>query len=171
MAPVRPLILTLALPRRIAAQLDALRRAHDPAPRHPVPAHLTLFRHLPGPSMPVVLAAIDSAAAHTQPFPIAIGEASAWGDSIVLPVRSPALQDLHNALSERLFPMLIPADSAAFRPHITLANHLDRQARNRSLDRLKLGWPRPLQAEAQGLQLWRYDDGPWSLLVRRALRR
>jgi 2'-5' RNA ligase len=170
-APARPLILTLALPRRIEGQLDALRRAHYPALQNRVPAHLTLFRHLPGPSMPAVLAAIESEAAHTPRFPIDIGEACAWGESIVLPVQSPALQDLQTALSERLFPMLIPADRAAFRPHITLANHLDRQARNQSLERLKLAWPRPLRAEAEGLQLWRYDDGSWSLLVRRALRR
>lgn len=169
--PARPLIVTLALPQKMASRLDALRRAWYPPARNQVPAHLTLFRHLPGPGMPDILQAVQSEAVRTPPFPVTILGAEVWQEAVVLPVHSPELEDLHARLKERWAPLLIPADRAPFRPHVTIASRLDRTGRAAALAALARDWPRPVMSEALGLCLWRYDDGPWSLLVRIALRR
>jgi hypothetical protein len=43
-----PLILTLAMDDASFERFDALRREHFPPDRNLIPAHLTLFHHLPG---------------------------------------------------------------------------------------------------------------------------
>src|ERR1700712_5017184 len=44
-----PLILTLALHGEDQARFDRLRIAHFPPERNLIPAHITMFHHLPGP--------------------------------------------------------------------------------------------------------------------------
>lgn len=170
-ALARPLILTLALPQKVMSRLDALRRAHYPLDRNRVPAHLGLFRHLPGTQIADILQAVQSEAVRTPPFKVEIGRATSWQGAVVLPVRSAELHDLHDRLRDRFLPLLIPADRAPFRPHVTLANRLLPGTQSAVLAAVSDAWPRPLVAEALGLFLWRYDEGPWSLLVRTALRR
>jgi hypothetical protein len=47
-----PLILTLGLDRASFERFEALRRAHFPPALNRVPAHVTLFHHLPGEALP-----------------------------------------------------------------------------------------------------------------------
>ena len=47
-----PLILTLALDDLSFARFDALRREHFPPTLNRIPAHVTLFHHLPGEEEP-----------------------------------------------------------------------------------------------------------------------
>ena len=44
----RPLILTAMLESGVQARFEALRRAHYPAGLNRVPAHVSMFHHLPG---------------------------------------------------------------------------------------------------------------------------
>jgi hypothetical protein len=44
----RPLILTLKMDRESFSRFEGLRQAHFPPHRNFIPAHLTLFHHLPG---------------------------------------------------------------------------------------------------------------------------
>ncbi len=53
----RPLIVTALLEPGVQARFEALRRAHYPAALNQVPAHVTLFRQLPGRELDAVQAA------------------------------------------------------------------------------------------------------------------
>ena len=56
------LILTLKLDEAAFGRLDGLRRAHFPAALNYIPAHLTLFHHLPGDRLQEVMAELHAAA-------------------------------------------------------------------------------------------------------------
>ncbi|MCS6986527.1 MAG: 2'-5' RNA ligase family protein [Sphingomonadaceae bacterium] len=165
-------VLTLRLPARLQERLEALRRRYYPPARNRVPAHLTLFRQLPGPALDEVTDAIAQEAVRTPPFPFQLLPPRAWGGAIVLPVTSEDLMDLHARLAERMALLLGAADRGPYRPHVTLANHLDLDARPVVLGALSARWPRPEGAVAEGLTLWQLEPrGGWLLLVTRRFAR
>jgi 2'-5' RNA ligase len=175
MEPVaRPLLVTLAVPARVQRALDTLRRAHYPPEHNRVPAHLSLFRHLPGTQAPALLSALRTEAASTRVFPLDLGPVTAMGPALVLPARSDALIALHERLSGRFQPLLVPQDRGPFHPHVTLANKLDPATLSATRRALETANPR-FSTQAEGLFLWRFDEdrptNPWALLVRLGFRR
>ena len=168
MDPVaRPLILTLAFPARVQRTLDRVRRTHYPREHNHVPAHLTLFRHLPGTQAPGLLTALRTEASNSRVFPVALGPVTRLGSAVVLPARSDALLALQARLAQCFQPLLTPQDRAPFRPHVTLANKLDDPAAVEHA--LEAANPR-FDTQAEALLLWRFDEdrpqSPWTLLVR-----
>jgi 2'-5' RNA ligase len=175
MDPVaRPLILTLAFPAQVQRALDRLRRTHYPRAYNHVPAHLTLFRHLPGTQAPNLLTALRTEASATRVFPVSLGPVTRLGSAIVLTARSDTLAALHARLASRFQPLLTPQDRAPFRPHVTLANKLDDIALAQAQRALEAANPR-FDTQAEALLLWRFDEdrpqSPWTLLVRLGFRR
>ena len=73
-----PLILSLRLDAASFARLDALRRAHFPAERNHLAAHLTLFHALPGGAEAEVAANLSALAAGTPPMPLASTVLRPW---------------------------------------------------------------------------------------------
>ena len=65
-----PLILTLGFDAASFTHLDAMRRRHFPAERNFIPAHLTLFHHLPGEREQDIAATLRSVARDVAPIPL-----------------------------------------------------------------------------------------------------
>lgn len=171
------LLLTLGFDRPNQAALESLRRAAWPEARPGVPAHLTLFRQLPGGQAPAIVAEIRTELRGRQPFPVLFLPPRARGDAVFLPARGEDLLDLHGALRHRLFALLRPQERLEPDLHVTLA--AGRSPRDAADLAGKLGRaPVPVLARAEALLLWRLAqpagptgaaalvrDPPWSLLV------
>jgi hypothetical protein len=128
-----PIIVTALFGDGDNGWLQELRRAHYPAERNQVPAHLTLFHHLP---------------------PIDLGEGTA------LRVDSDELEDMRHDLAEALRGLLTPQDMAPWRPHVTIQNKVEPREARRLQAQLRASFePRPLSI--RGLASWRYLGGPW----------
>ena len=155
-----PLILTLQLDPQAQAFYDDLRIRHFPPARNLIPAHLTLFHHLPDQASTVEV--LRQAAAATPPFPLANPTPRSIGRGVAVFFHSDALAALHVALSQAFQPHLIPQDRQRLRPHIVVQNKVDPEIARRTLPLLQsIPLPEP---HAIGLTLWRYLGGPWELL-------
>jgi hypothetical protein len=136
-----------------------LRRAHYPAERNRVPAHLTLFHHLPPSVEGEVGRRLADYAATAAPA-AAIAGILDLGGGTALRVESEGLEDIRYDLALALSGLLTPQDMAPWRPHVTIQNKVEPKEAKALQARLKAGFERrPLAI--RGLALWRYLDGPW----------
>ncbi|RJF92920.1 2'-5' RNA ligase family protein [Sphingomonas cavernae] len=147
------------------AWLDGLRRAHYPAEHNRVPAHLTLFQHLP-PAIEPELRDQLSAATRGMPSPAArVTGVMRLDRGVALRVGSPALDEIRAQLAEHFHGLLIVQDQAGWRPHITIQNKVEPSAARALADTLEQAFrPRPLAIA--GLAAWRYRGGLWEPLSR-----
>ena len=156
-----PLIVTATFGDGDNGWLQDLRRSHYPAERNQVPAHLTLFRHLP-PSVAPELDRRLAAYAATPPPRALVAGVIDLGGGTALRVESEELEDIRYDLAEALRGLLTPQDMAPWRPHVTIQNKVEpREARRLQAQLRAVFTPRPLAI--RGLASWRYLDGPWAL--------
>ncbi|TMJ15058.1 MAG: 2'-5' RNA ligase family protein [Alphaproteobacteria bacterium] len=136
-----------------------MRRTHYPPELNRVPAHLTLFHHLP-PSLEKELSRrIATYTAFAAPKARIVGVIDLGGGT-ALRVESEELEDLRHDLAEAFRGLLTPQDNAPWRPHITVQNKVEPKEAKRLQAQLRAGFgPRPLQI--RGLATWRYLGGPW----------
>ena len=161
--PAPPLIVTLDMDERSFAVLDGLRRAHFPPERNFIPAHVTLFHHLPGGEEAAVSAALVEACGGSPAFEVQTAGVRLLGAGVAITLDSAALERLRGALAERWDPWLTPQDRQRFRPHVTIQNKVA-PAQARALHE-RLGREfEPMRIQAVGLRLWRYLGGPWDLV-------
>lgn len=142
--------------------LQQLRREHYPPELNRVPAHLTLFHHLP-PSLEAELSG-RLAAAVSAPLPDAtVAGIADLGQGTALRVESDALVEIREMLAESFHGLLTPQDAAPWWPHITIQNKVARSEAKALQQRLAATFvPRPLAIRA--LASWRYRGGPWEPL-------
>lgn len=157
---MQPIILTLALDAAARATLNALRAAHFPPERNYLDAHLTLFHALPGAEIAAITGALAEAAARQPAFPVRIAAPYSLGGGVALLAESPALHALRKHLAEAFAPHLTPQDAQGFRPHVTIQNKVAPATAKALLAQLH-GAFTPLEAVAEGLDLWHYEGGPW----------
>lgn len=108
------------------------------------PAHLGLFRHLPGLEQPALGRTLRAVADRPAPA-FTVGAPASWNGRWVAPIVAPGLDDLRAELVERWHGLLTPADRAPVRLHISLGKGRDA--------------PPALPAgpwRARGLLLWRH---------------
>lgn len=155
-----PLILTLRFDEDSFRLFDGLRRRHFPKARNHIPAHLTLFHHLPGDAEAEIAAKLSDLASITAALPLAITGLRFLGYGSAFTVESAGLSALRAGLATDWRDWLTPQDAQAFRPHVTIQNKApapDAKALFAELD----GTFRPFDAVGTGLLLWRYRGGPW----------
>jgi hypothetical protein len=146
------------------AWLDALRRAHFPPDRNLLPAHLTLFHHLP-PSIEQELRRRLKEAAN-RPAPVAEAAAPmSLGQGAAIRIASPALGAIRAELADALAGLLTPQDSAGWRPHVTIQNKVPAPEARTLLRALELDF-RPCRVSIAALALWRYRGGLWEPVSR-----
>ena len=154
-----PLIVTALFGDGDNGWLQELRRTHFPPERNQVPAHLTLFHHLP----PSVARELDQRLATyaATPAPRAtIAGIINLGAGTALRVDSEELEDIRYDLAEGLRGLLTPQDQAPWRPHVTIQNKVEPREAKRLQQQLRATFaPRPLAI--RGLATWRYLGGPW----------
>jgi 2'-5' RNA ligase len=158
--PNAPLILTLLLAPDAAASLERERRQHFPADRNVVPAHVSLFHHLPGTEHAAVSARLAEAAAATPRFPVLVEAPMLLGRGVAYRLRSEPLERLRAALAADWSAWLTAQDRQRFRPHVTIQNKAAPDAARTLHARLMQGFA-PWDTAAHGLALWRYLGGPW----------
>jgi hypothetical protein len=154
-----PLIVTASFGDGDNGWLQQLRRAYYPPERNRVPAHLTLFRHLP-PSVEAELGRRLAAYAATPAPAAAIAGIVDLGEGTALRVESEGLEDIRHDLALALRRLLTPQDMTPWRPHVTIQNKVTPKEARRLQAMLRAGFERrPLAI--RGLAIWRYLDGPW----------
>ncbi len=159
-----PLVVTLALPDDLQDELDALRRQWFPAGRTAVGAHLTLFHAVPGEREGQVRSDLGGVAARGA-VPLRLSRVISLGRGAAYAVDSPALGRLHASLQEAWSGWLTQQDQQRLRAHVTLQNKVDPAVARRTVAALEATF-RPVEVDAVGLDLWRYEGGPWAHLER-----
>ena len=164
-----PLIVTAELPSDLAAWTERLRRAHYPADRNRVAAHVTLFRAMP-PSCEDELRDVLAAVAREQgPVPARLDGLMPLGHGTALGISSPAMLDLRAEVTGHFRGLLPPHDAPAPRLHVTIQNKvIEREARALQAELARTLEPRDFRFA--GLALHRYCEGPWDFLKRWSFR-
>jgi 2'-5' RNA ligase len=160
----RPLVVTLQLDDATQERFDAQRSALFPPGRTAVGAHVTLFHALPAHLQEDVEAELGRLAGN-PPFPVRVTEVFALGRGVAYRLAAEEAQRLHRRLQERWRAHLTRQDGQPFRPHVTVQNKVEPELARATLERLRADFC-PATAAAVGLELWRYDGGPWTLLRR-----
>jgi 2'-5' RNA ligase len=155
-----PLILTLAFDEESFGRLDALRRAHFPAHLNRIPAHATLFHHLPGEEEGAVAMTLARACAERAPSAARLAGLMPLGRGVAVRLEAEEVAELRAALAREWDGWLRPQDRQPWRPHVTVQNKVSPEAARDTLARLGAQFV-PWEARAEGLLLWRYRGGPW----------
>jgi 2'-5' RNA ligase len=158
---LKPLIVTVQLDASTTDYFDRLRAAHFPPAINHLKAHVTLFHHLPGEEERLVLATLAREAGRCAPFPVRVGALMKLGRGTAFKLESDTLIALRARLAAAFEPWLIRQDREKFRPHVTVQNKVSAAQASALFDHLA-GDFSPFTAMAEGLQLWRYEGGPWS---------
>lgn len=163
-----PIIVTALLGAEDLAWAEGLRRAHFPAARNLVPAHITLFHHLPPSLLQEVTARLKRLCAGAVP-PAMLSEVMLLGRGVAYRVHSPGLLAMRDELADAFTGLLIPQDQAQPRLHLTVQNKADVQQARALATQLRTDFaPRPLAIA--GLAAWHYRGGPWELAMKAAFR-
>ena len=164
-----PLIVTALFGRDDFAWLEGLRRTYYPADRNRVPAHLTLFHHLP-PSLESELGRRLAALTCAPPPAADVTGVVDLGGGTALRVESEGLELIRAELADAFHGLTTPQDRAEWRPHVTIQNKVElRDARRLQEDLRRRFRPRPLAI--RGLGSWRYTEGRWTALKEHPFRR
>lgn len=163
-----PLILTLDLGAD-QPRYDALRDAHFPPRDYRLPAHLTLFHHLPGEDEAGVAEHLAAVARMAAPLPLRFSEIVPLGRGVAVRVRSPAATALRAALAAHWTDRLTPQDRG-FRAHVTIQNKVGPEEARATLGEVSAGFE-PHEGLSPALLLWRYRGGPWEPAGRFRLRK
>lgn len=159
MADAAPIIVSALFGQPDFQWFDAQRRAHFPPERNRLPAHLTMFHHLPPSAEPELLRRLRDACVAPPPVARAKGVIS-LGRGVAYAIDCPDLERIREDLVEAFAGMLVPQDRAGWRPHVTIQNKVSPHEASALLETLKAGF-RPRVIEIAGLAAWRYRDGPW----------
>ena len=157
------LILTLKMDRESFARLEGLRQAHFPPHRNFIPAHLTLFHHLPGEDAGAVAADIASLLRTRAPVRLKATGLRFLGRGVAYTFDASELTALRGEFAARWAASLTPQDRQPFRPHVTVQNKADPEVARMLKQRLEAEF-QPFEVTGEGLLLWRYLGGPWEPL-------
>lgn len=155
------MILTLQLDPAATGLFNRLRRLYYPAYANVVDAHLTLFHRLPAdePGVVAALAKIQARAA----FTLQVNGLQRYLHGIAYTLTSEPLQVLHQSLQQEWAHWLIWRDQQSLQPHITIMNKVTAWKAQGVYEKLLADF-QPFDIQATGLQLWRYEKGPWGLV-------
>jgi 2'-5' RNA ligase len=157
-----PIIVTALLGASDFAWADSLRRAHFPPERNLVPAHLTLFHHLPPSLADELRDQLKAEVRAGSPAARLVG-LQHLGRGVAFRVESPELVAIRERLADHFGGMLTPQDQAPWRPHITVQNKVEPKVAKALLAELEASFvPSPLRIA--GLTSWWYRGGPWERL-------
>jgi len=157
------LIVTAEIAPRDFSWIEGLRRAHYPAERNQVPAHLIIFHALP-PSAEMELRTRLAEAVRAPPPTASIAGLMDLGGGVAFRIVSPDLDRLREDLANGLHGLLGAQDSGGWRPHVTIQNKVAPKVARALIASLKCTFvPRPLAIS--GLGLHRYLGGPWETIA------
>ena len=162
-----PLILTAALDKEAAALFQRLRDRHFPTRLNIVPAHLTLFHHLPGDVRSATEEVLAAWSAGQTAMPFAARGFRFLGRGVAVAIEAEQLVAARRHLATLWADDLTPQDRQPFRPHITIQNKAEHTAARGLLARLEAEGL-DVAGHIVGLAVWDYRGGPWELAGRLA---
>ncbi len=154
-------IVTLAIAPEAQIWFDKQRESYFPPALNHIPAHVSLFHHLPGDVETGQL--LQTAATAQVPFTMRCDGVRSMGRGVLYSLTSPELQSLHRALSAQFTAYLTPQDRQPLRPHVVVQNKVEPAEAKLLLARLGAGF-RSREVAATGLLWWEYLGGPWRKL-------
>jgi hypothetical protein len=163
MSSAQPLILTVKFEESAFKLFDRLRKQHFPPERNFIPAHITLFHHLPGERESSVRQTLQQICAETEIFLLEFTKPLFLGKGTAIEIYSPRLASLRQKLAAAFFDYLTAQDKQKPRPHITVQNKVAPEPARELYNQFVNDW-QPFAANAEGLLLWEYQNGPWSFL-------
>ena len=157
------LIVAVELAPTDLAWFDRLRRAHYPAERNQLRAHLTMFHALPPSAEEEARRQLAMHCANPPPRATVTGLMD-LGGGVAFRIASDALDSIREALADHFHGMLSAQDAGGWRPHITIQNKVAPKEARELKATLEAGFrPRPLGI--RGLSLNRYLVGPWERIA------
>lgn len=164
-----PIVLTATMGREDFAWADRLRRTHFPPERNHIPAHITLFHHLPPSVCGELSRLVARIAGERPPPPARLTEVMTLGRGVAYRIESPALLAVRDEIADALAPMLTAQDQGRPRLHITVQNKVVSAVAKALHAELAAGFtPRPFVIH--GLALWWYRGGPWEMIAEKPFR-
>lgn len=161
----RPLITIVTLSMDQASQqwFEEQRGRFYPPALNRIPAHISLFHHLPGDAS--VRHVLRSATEDVAPFPLRMEGVRSMGRGVLYALSAPELLRVHRGLADQFQTYLTPQDKQPLKPHIVVQNKVEPAEAKALLAILQAQFvPRPVQAV--GLDWWEYQGGPWRHLQR-----
>jgi hypothetical protein len=155
----RPIIVSALFGAADFAWFDGQRRQWFPPERNQLPAHLTLFHHLP-PSVKDELKSLIKHETLAPPPRAEVGSLMPLGGGTAYRIISPALEAIRDHIADRFAPLLIPQDKAGWRPHVTIQNKVKPAVAKQLLAALSADF-RPRTITIAVIGAWYYCDGPW----------
>ncbi len=141
------------------AWFDAERKRHYPLERNQLPAHLTLFHHLP-PSAAYDLCVRLKSECKDPPPATRLTGVMGLGTGNAYRIESPELDDIRYRLADALAPLLSHQDRADWVAHITVQNKVKSSVAKATKDVMQAEF-RPRAVAVIGLAAYTYLDGPW----------
>ncbi|MDY7096913.1 MAG: 2'-5' RNA ligase family protein [Pseudomonadota bacterium] len=169
----RPFILTAALPTHIQSWAEALRRAHYPAERNHLHAHVTLFHSFAPSLLEELRDYIPQVAAEFSPPQASVSGVMDLGTGTAIALMSEQLLELRAMIADHFHGSLTDQDLYEPRPHITIQNKVTKRVARELQAELAHEITRKAESgpfEFPALELHLYKDGPWELVKRTAFR-
>ncbi|WP_457091602.1 2'-5' RNA ligase family protein [Microvirga sp. P5_D2] len=163
MADAAPLILTLALDKQSFTFFDGQRRRYFPPARNFIPAHLTLFHHLPGAHNGKIQDKLETETTRRNCFSLTVTALRSLGRGVAYNLQSHELTDLRSNLASEWAHWLTPQDRQKHQPHVTVQNNVEPPTARALLATLSEAFV-PFAVQGIGLDLWRYRGGPWEMV-------
>lgn len=154
-----PLIMTALFDPHSFDMLDGLRRRYFPTSLNRVPAHATLFHHLPGSDLRAIVERMREDCAATAPLPFTIGATRFLGRGVAFEIDCPGLARLRAGFAAAWSEGLTAQDRQGYRPHATVQNKVPSDEARET--RIRLDALLPIAGTITGLALWHYRGGPW----------
>ena len=139
--------------------LNAQRTLHYPPERNRVPAHLTLFHHLPPSASDDLCARLKMECKEPAP-PARISGIMGLGTGNAYRIESPQLDDMRWRLAEAFATLLMAQDRADWVAHVTVQNKVKPSVAKVTKDAMAAAF-RPRAISVIGLAAYHYRDGPW----------
>jgi hypothetical protein len=117
-----PIIVTALFGRQDQAWFDMLRREHYPPERNLLPAHLTLFHHLPPGVAEELKQRLSSETRGVRAPQAKVTGLMSLGGGVAYRIEAPELSAIRADLCEAFSGMLMPQDAGRWRPHVTVQN-------------------------------------------------
>jgi len=164
-----PIIITAEMGKADQAWANSLRRAHYPADRNLVDAHITLFHHLPPNHLPEIKSRLAALAADYAAPLARVSDVMLLGKAVAFRVDSPELLGMRDDVADAFRGLLVPQDQAPPKLHITVQNKVEPSvAKALQVELSETFCPRPIIIS--GLAAHYYRGGSWEQIGRWAFR-
>ncbi len=157
-----PLILTLKMEEDAERFFEGRRQEHFPSALNFIPAHVTLFHHLPG-DRGEIAAGVKAAAEKEGPISIRVCGVRNLGRGVAYQLESEGLLRIRKGLAGLWTEWLTRQDQQPYKPHVTVQNKVSPEVSRALFHSLQAEFS-PFNFSGTGLDLWRYLGGPWEHL-------